>query len=62
MINKKHIPCIAGSTGLVGSYLLKNLSKLYPKVISLTRKKVNYLTLILKMKLLILIILILKTS
>ena len=42
MINKKHIPCIAGSTGLVGSFLLKNLSNLYPKVISLTRKKVNY--------------------
>ena len=42
MINKKHIPCIAGSTGLVGSHLLKNLSNLYPKLISLTRKKVNY--------------------
>ena len=42
MINKKHIPCVAGSTGLVGSFLLKNLSNLYPKVISLTRKKVNY--------------------
>ena len=42
MINKKHIPCIAGSTGLVGSHLLKNLSNIYPRVISLTRKKVNY--------------------
>ena len=42
MINKKHVPCIAGSTGLVGSHLLKNLSNLYPKVISLTREEVNY--------------------
>ncbi len=42
MINQKHIPCIAGSTGLVGSHLLKNLSKIYPKVLALTRKKVNY--------------------
>ena len=42
MINKKHVPCIAGSTGLVGSHLLKNLSNIYPRVISLTRKKVNY--------------------
>ena len=42
MVNQKHIPCIAGSTGLVGSHLLKNLSNIYPRVISLTRKKVNY--------------------
>ena len=42
MINQKHIPCIAGSTGLVGSHLLENLSKLYPKVVTLTRKKVIY--------------------
>ena len=42
MIDQKHIPCIAGSTGLVGSHLLENLSKIYPKVVTLTRKKVNY--------------------
>ena len=42
MVNLKHIPCIAGSTGLVGSHLLENLSNIYPRVISLTRKKVNY--------------------
>ena len=42
MVNQKHIPCIAGSTGLVGSHLLENLSNIYPRVISLTRKKVNY--------------------
>lgn len=42
MVNQKHIPCIAGSTGLVGSHLLKNLSNIYTRVISLTRKKVNY--------------------
>ena len=42
MVNQKHIPCIAGSTGLVGSHLLKNLSNIYPRVISLTRKKVIY--------------------
>ncbi|MDB4097648.1 NAD-dependent epimerase/dehydratase family protein [Flavobacteriaceae bacterium] len=41
MVNLKHIPCIAGSTGLVGSHLLENLSNIYPRVISLTRKKVN---------------------
>jgi NAD dependent epimerase/dehydratase family enzyme len=42
MVNQKNVPCIVGSTGLVGSHLLKNLSNLYPKVITLTRKKVNY--------------------
>ena len=42
MVNQKHIPCIAGSTGLVGSHLLKNLSNIYPRVISLNKKKVNY--------------------
>ena len=42
MVIQKNVPCIVGSTGLVGSHLLKNLSNLYPKVITLTRKKVNY--------------------
>lgn len=42
MINKDEIPCVAGSTGLVGSYIINNLTKFYPKVISLTRKKVDY--------------------
>lgn len=42
MAKRNDIPCVAGSTGLVGSYIVNNLTKLYPKVISLTRKKVNY--------------------
>ena len=46
MVNQKNVPCIVGSTGLVGSHLLKNLSNIYPKVITLTRKKVNYSSLV----------------
>jgi len=42
MAKKNETPCVAGSTGLVGSYIVNNLTKLYPKVISLTRKKVDY--------------------
>ena len=42
MINTSKIPCVAGSTGLVGSFLIKNLSKLYPKVISITRRKFDF--------------------
>tara|TARA_B110000914_G_scaffold188997_1_gene174192 strand:- start:2568 stop:3248 length:681 start_codon:yes stop_codon:yes gene_type:complete len=42
MVDKNKIPCVAGSTGLVGSHIINNLTKSYPKVISLTRKKVNY--------------------
>lgn len=42
MVDKNKIPCVAGSTGLVGSHIINNLTKFYPKVISLTRKEVNY--------------------
>jgi len=42
MIDKSEIPCVAGSTGLVGSFLVKNLSKLYPKVISISRRKFDF--------------------
>jgi uncharacterized protein YbjT (DUF2867 family) len=42
MTDNKKIPCVAGATGLVGFCLVDNLIKLYPKVISLTRKKVDY--------------------
>jgi len=42
MVSNKKTPCVAGATGLVGSYLVSNLAELYPKVISLTRKKVDY--------------------
>jgi uncharacterized protein YbjT (DUF2867 family) len=42
MIDKSEIPCVAGSTGLVGSLLVKNLSKLYPKVISISRRKFDF--------------------
>ena len=42
MASNKKMPCVAGATGLVGSCLVNNLLSLYPKVISLTRKKVDY--------------------
>ena len=42
MIDEKKIPCVAGSSGLVGSYLVENLSKLYPKVISISRRKIKF--------------------
>jgi len=42
MIDKKKIPCIAGSSGLVGSFLTENLSKLYPKVISISRREIKF--------------------
>ncbi|KRO90214.1 MAG: hypothetical protein ABR90_02300 [Cryomorphaceae bacterium BACL29 MAG-121220-bin8] len=42
MRERNEIPCVAGSTGLVGSYIVNNLTELYPKVISLTREKVEY--------------------
>ena len=42
MIDKNKIPCVVGSTGLVGSHLISVLSKIYPKVISITRLKDNY--------------------
>ena len=42
MINTSKIPCVAGSTGLVGSFLIKNLSNLYPKVISITRRRFDF--------------------
>ena len=42
MIDKSEIPCVARSTGLVGSLLVKNLSKLYPKVISISRRKFDF--------------------
>ena len=42
MIDKNIIPCVIGSTGLVGSHLIENLSNIYPQVISITRKEVNY--------------------
>lgn len=42
MIDKNKIPCVVGSTGLVGSHLISVLSKIYPKVISITRVKDNY--------------------
>lgn len=42
MIDKKNIPCVAGSSGLVGSYLVENLSKLYPKVISISRREIKF--------------------
>lgn len=42
MVDKNKIPCVVGSTGLVGSHLIENLSKIYPKVHSITRKKVVY--------------------
>ena len=42
MIDKNKIPCVVGSTGLVGSHLISILSKTYPKVISITRVKDNY--------------------
>jgi|TARA_B110000444_G_scaffold40683_1_gene36613 uncharacterized protein YbjT (DUF2867 family) len=42
MVDKNKIPCVVGSTGLVGSHLIENLSKIYPKVHSITRKKVIY--------------------
>ena len=42
MIDQNKIPCVVGSTGLVGSHLISILSKIYPKVISITRVKKNY--------------------
>ena len=42
MINTSKIPCVAGSTGLVGSFLIKNLSKLYPNVVSISRRKFDF--------------------
>lgn len=42
MIDKNKIPCVVGSTGLVGSHLINVLSKIYPKVVSVTRAKDNY--------------------
>jgi len=41
-MNQEIIPCVAGSTGLVGSFLLKNLTKSYSKVVSITRRKFNH--------------------
>ena len=38
-MNKEIIPCVAGSTGLVGSFLLKNLTKSYSQVVSITRRE-----------------------
>ncbi|MAU64023.1 MAG: oxidoreductase [Flavobacteriaceae bacterium] len=42
MIDKKKIPCIAGSSGLVGSFLIENLSKLYPKIVSISRREIKF--------------------
>ena len=42
MIDKNIIPCVIGSTGLVGSHLIENLSNIYSQLISITRKEVNY--------------------
>jgi uncharacterized protein YbjT (DUF2867 family) len=42
MIDEKKIPCVAGSSGLVGSYLVKNLSELYSKVISISRREIKF--------------------
>ena len=42
MIDRSDIPCVAGSTGLVGSFLIKNLSKIYPIVISISRRKYDF--------------------
>ena len=41
-MSKNIVPCVVGSTGLVGSHIINNLSTIYPKVCSITRKKVNY--------------------
>ena len=42
MIDEKKIPCVAGSSGLVGSYLIEYLSELYPKVISISRREIKF--------------------
>ena len=43
MVNQKHVSLVLQDLQvLVGSHLLKNLSNLYPRVISLTREEVNY--------------------
>jgi len=42
MIDKKKITCIAGSSGLVGSFLIENLSKLYPKIVSISRREIKF--------------------
>ena len=41
-MSKNIVPCVVGSTGLVGSHIINKLSTIYPKVCSITRKKVNY--------------------
>ena len=42
MTDQNKIPCVAGSTGLVGSHLVTLLSKIYPQVIAISRRAVNY--------------------
>ena len=41
MMDKNLVPAVAGSSGLVGSFLIQNLSKIHLKVISISRKEIN---------------------
>ena len=42
MVIKTDLPAVVGSSGLVGSFLINNLSVLYPKVISYSRRKIHF--------------------
>ena len=42
MINKNLVPAVAGSSGLVGSFLIKNLAKIHAEVISLSRTEIDF--------------------
>ena len=42
MINKNLVPAVAGSSGLVGSFLIKNLAKVHATVISLSRTEIDF--------------------
>ena len=42
MVIKTDLPAVVGSSGLVGSFLINNLSVLYPNVISYSRRKIHF--------------------